>query len=309
MKRRSILTRQRISKLFVHLLIYVLLISLSFIILFPFISKIFGMFLSYEDSVDAMVKYLPKNPTLANIKYILFETEFFHAMFNTAIISLLYAFLATASASLVGYGLAKFRLKLTTLFIVLIVFTMLVPPQTVMLPIFSYFRYFDPFGIVTLITGSPIKLNDTLIPIVFLGISGFGFRAGLFALIIRQFFTGVPDQLTEAAYVDGSGVFKTFLRIMLPLARPVLITVFLFSFCWQWTDEFFSSLLYEDVLLLSNYIIDMSYTLGAGLVQMSYISSVYVNTAVLFAIIPVVMIFCIFQRGFVQGIERSGLVE
>jgi len=289
---------------------YMLLINLSFIILFPFIAKICAMFMSFNDTVDPTVKFIARQPTLSNILYVLFNTNYFEALRNTALLSVTYAALTTASCALVGYGLAKFRLKSAGLFICLLVLTLLIPPQTVMLPVFSYFTYFDPFGIITLIFGAPINLSGTLWPMIILGAIGFGFRAGLFTLIFRQFFTGVPDQLMEAAYVDGSGVFRTFAQIAIPLSRPVMITVFLFSFCWQWTDTFYSSLLFNNLPLMANSISSIITNFNsAGALYISYTATIVVNTAVIFAVLPIIIIFIVFQKGFVQGIERSGIVE
>lgn len=299
--------KRKSSAFLIGLFRYLLLIGLCFIILFPFIAKISSAFMSSTDIIDPTVEFIPRHPTLSNIVYVFQNTSFFTALRNTVGISLLYAALTTMSCALVGYGLSKFRIRAAGFITMLVVFTILIPPQTIMLPIFSYFQFFNLYGLIPLLFGHAVKLNDTLIPIIFLAVTGFGFRAGLFTLIFRQFFNGVPDQLLEAASVDGSGVTRTFFKIVMPLSKPVLITVFLFSFCWQWTDTFYSGLLFNKIPVVTNTVLNLSSSLSASGIT-TYMSSIQVNTAVILAILPLILLFCIFQKGFVQGIERSGIV-
>jgi multiple sugar transport system permease protein len=127
---------------------------------------------------------------------------------------------------------------------------------------------------------------------------------------MRQFFRGVPDELEEAAYVDGSGVFKTFVRIIVPLAVPMMITVFLFAFSWQWTDDFYSGMFFtrNSTYLMPNVVtvppsLDTSGFLAAGVY-----SSAIINTCALLIILPLLIIYSFFQKYIVQGIERSGIV-
>ena len=74
--------------------------------------------------------------------------------------------------------------------------------------------------------------------------TGLAFKNGLYIFMLRQFFNGVPDALEESAYIDGSGTFRTFLTIILPLSIPMMVTVFLFAFCWQWTDDFYTEMFF-----------------------------------------------------------------
>ena len=122
--------------------------------------------------------------------------------------------------------------------------------------------------------------------------------------MMRQFFQGVPAELSEAAEVDGSGVFKTFFRIILPLSTSMMLTVFLFSFAWSWTDDFYSSLFFTDFNLL-NKIVHVSRGLF-GSQSMSV--SIRLNTAALLIVVPLLIVYIIAQKRFVQGIESSGIV-
>ena len=84
----------------------------------------------------------------------------------------------------------------------------------------------------------------TFTPDVLMSLGGLAFKNGLYIYLMRQFFKGVPDELEESAYVDGSGVFRTFFTIILPISVPMMITVFLFAFSWQWNDDFYTTLFF-----------------------------------------------------------------
>ncbi|MCL2088019.1 MAG: carbohydrate ABC transporter permease [Oscillospiraceae bacterium] len=310
LKLDRILTKKNMLAFIFAFFRYVLLIGLGFIILFPFISKITTSFMPLIDTQDPTVVFIPRNPSLVNYIRILTETDILKGAMMSFLTSILYAVFTTASCSVVAYGLSKFKLKISGLITALIVFTILVPPQTVIVSIVKYFKYFNmgvgfylPF--LNLGTGD---ITNTPWPLIILGITGFGFRAGLYTLIMRQFFNGVPDQLIEAAYVDGSGVTKTFLRIIMPLSVPVLMTVFLFSFCWQWTDIFYSRVLFEEAPTIATSVFALwdQITVGQGIINTH--NTIIVNTASLIAIAPLIVLFLFCQKAFVQGIERSGIV-
>lgn len=286
----------------------VLLSGLSFVILFPFLVKLSSAFMSRADIYDNTVGFIPKHPTLQNIEYIWKQTPFLEAVIGSFLLSLMVAVCSVIMAALVGYGLAKFRFKGVGLVIALVIFTLLVPPATVMVPMYIRFRYFDIFGILQAITGSAVKLTDTPVPLLFLSLTGLGFRGGLYIMVMRQVFCGIPNELSEAAAVDGLGTFRTFTRIMLPLSKSMLTVIFLFSFSWQWTDTFYASTLYNKIKLLPNIItLVKSYNttnLGTG----TYATGLLVNTVAIMAILPLLIMFVFTQRKFVQGIERSGIV-
>ena len=136
--------------------------------------------------------------------------------------------------------------------------------------------------------------------------------------MMRQFFKGVPDELEESAYVDGSGVFRTFFQIILPLSIPMMITIFLFSFSWQWTDNFYVGRFFKDGIEGSREMLTM-YELyseippslipeGSQFAGQELYTNAIQNTSSLLIILPLVIIYLFCQKYLVQGIERSGLV-
>ncbi|MBR5295745.1 MAG: carbohydrate ABC transporter permease [Clostridia bacterium] len=289
---------------------YVLLIGIAYVILYPFIAKIAGSFMSREDFLDVTVKLIPKYPTLDTYKAIITENRYFEALWNTTVISLLCAVVQMVSTMIIGYGLAKFKFKGNTLLFYCVIFTMVVPHQALRLALFQKFRYFDMFGIIDALTGNTINLINTYWPLALLSVGGLAFKNGLYIFLMRQFFRGVPDELEEAAYVDGSGVFKTFIRIIVPLSVPMLITIFIFAFSWQWTDDFYTTMFFTrtSTYLMPNIVAVPACLEVTGFEAANVYSSAVINTAALMIIAPLVIIYCFCQRYIVQGIERSGIV-
>ena len=290
----------------VRLLIFMLLIGLVYIILYPFIFKILAAFMSQDDLSNPLVDIVPMDWSLDNIFYVLENGGYIEAFKNTILYGVLSAFLVTATASLVGYGISKFKFKGVNLVTFLIILIMLMPIQTLSIPIYLNFRYFDLSGLFSLFGSEGINLVDTIWPTIIMSATGFSFRAGVFIILMRQYYTGVPNELIEAACVDGAGVFKTFFSIILPMAKSMLIVVFSLSFAWQYTDTFYSNLLYPSVKTLPS----ITSLLSISKLETAdyYLNFVRGNTAQILAIFPLVIFYCILQKRIIQGIERSGLV-
>lgn len=296
----------------------VLIIGLSFVILYPIFLKISIAFKHRVDLYDPTVVLIPRNFTLENFKFVIETMNYFRTLLNTFLLSSGTMLLTTISCALAGYGFARFKFRGNNLLFALVILTILVPPQTVMVPTYLQYRNFDVFGIIGLFNGGEgINLLGTYWPFFISSITGMGLKAGLFIFIFRQFFKSFPDEIEEAALVDGAGVIKTFYKIMLPNAVPAIITVMLFSFVWQWNDSYFTTMFLEsaDVLSLklqtvgSNIAHRLSTAAGGGVgaVDPSYVSML-VNTAVLLAILPLIILYLFVQRHFVESVERTGIV-
>jgi multiple sugar transport system permease protein len=311
----------------------VLLVGISYVVLFPFISKIAGSFMAPEDFVDVTVRLIPKHFTLDIYKAVLFELDYWEAFTNTLIISLICALLQTFICCLIGYGLAKFRFKGNSLIMMLVILTMIVPHQTLQLSMFMGFRYFDVLGILSFLSGgasvgfmpdsfnellagiqildlddNALALTNTYWPLAILSATGLAFKNGLYIFMLRQFFTGVPDALEESAYIDGSGVFRTFFTIILPLSIPMMVTVFLFAFCWQWTDDFYTELFFTtSKIVLMPDVVEIPTSLKTDYAGQNMYYTAIRNTCGICIILPLVILYCFGQNFLVQGIERSGL--
>ena len=201
----------------------------------------------------------------------------------------------------------------------MVIVAMVIPHGALKLSLLQHFTRFDITkvlawgykGPIELIMGEPLELSNTFWPLIILSVFGLAFKNGLYIYLMRQFFKGVPDELEESTYVDGSGIFRTFFQIILPLAVPMMVTVFLFSFSWQWTDEFYTSLFFlsniNKVYLMPDiYLVPPSLETtyaGAALYH-----NVVQNTGGIMIIAPLVIVYLFGQKYLVQGIERSGLV-
>ncbi len=336
---------------------FVLLVGISYIILFPYISKIAGSFMSRDDFTNVMVKLIAMNPTLDTYKAIITDNNYFEALFNTTVLSVLCGVSQTLICSIIGYGFAKFKFKFKNLLFLCVIFTMIVPHETIQLSMFMKFRYFDIWGIYGGINNLIINLGDifghpdglkagydalaqTFVdselsynffdvlfsnadgtkyfmgnmlnsywPFAILSLTGLAFKNGLFVYIMRQYFNGVPDELEEAAYVDGAGIIKTFVRIIIPMAVPMMVTIFMFSFSWQWSDTFYTGLFFtgtKSTLLLPN-IVKIPSSLDTNYVaQMTYEAAIR-NTCGILILVPLVVIYMFAQRTLIEGVERSGI--
>ncbi len=310
-----------VKKVVWWLLRFILLLGISYVILFPFFAKISASFKSLDDFVDVTVNYIPKYPTLDTYRAIIIDQKYFTAMGNTALLSGISALLQTLICCIIGYGFAKFKFKGSNLIFALVLLTMIIPHQNLRYAMYMHFRYFDVFGVMGLlhkagiVQDPAINMMNTYWPMVFLSATGLAFKNGLYIFMMRQFFRGVPDELEESAYIDGYGPFKTFVKIILPLSVPMMITVFLFAFSWQWTDNFYSNLFFpmqlEETFLLLPDIVGTPSSMKevlSGFELQDVVEGAIKSTEALMIMLPLLVVFLFCQRYLVQGIERSGIV-
>jgi multiple sugar transport system permease protein len=293
----------------------VLLAGISFIILYPILIKVMIAIKDPIDLYDASVVWIPKHFTLRNFLLVSESLNYPKVLLNTSLLSILVMVCQTLSCVLAGYGFSRMKFRGSGLLFGCVIFTILVPPQTIMIPTYLTYKNFDILGIVTFFTGKPLNLIDTYWPFFISSILGMGLKTGLFVYIFRQFFRGIPKDLEEAAWVDGSGTFGTFMRIILPNAVPALVTVMLFSFVWQWNDSFFTGMVLNETGVMSSMVSGawgqimfyLRYTETSLGMDPLYASMIR-NTAVLMAILPLIIMYLFVQRHFVESMERSGLV-
>ncbi len=322
---------------------FVLLLGIAYIVLYPFFTQIAGSFMGKNDFVDVTVMLIPKEFSIDMYKFILLENEYFTAFGNTLLLAGSTALIQTFVCCLVAYGLAKFKFKGANLVFMAVIFTMVVPHQTIQYSMFMNFRYFDIFGIIKFLSGNAtvgeigflndilaninifgaeptskvlqavvedgaFNLNNSYWPLIILSLTGLGFKNGLYVFMLRQFFMGVPNELEESAYIDGSGTGRTFLQIILPLSVPMMITVFLFAFSWQWTDDFYTTLFFTtNKTVLMPDVVDIPSSLETDYPGQNLYYSAIRNTCGLLIILPLVIMYLFCQNFLVQGIERSGL--
>jgi len=307
-KVKTPLTATKIKDFASKLFIYILLIDIAFVILFPLLSKLSASLMSNSDLYDRMVILIPKNPTLENYKVVFEEGFILEATKNTAFIAIITAVIQTLICCFTGYGLAKCKSKLSNIVLLFVVLTIMIPQQIILVPMFLKFRFFDIAGIINAISGKSISLMNSVWPMIILSITGLGFKNGLYIFIMRQFYKGIPEEIEEAAWIDGYGIIPTFFKVVMPMSVPMMITIFMFSFSWQWTDTFYSGMFYSELKVLANTVFSMTSTFHSGNFAGNYSTSSLLQTGVLIAILPLVIIYIFAQKKIIGGIERSGLV-
>ncbi len=293
----------------------ILIFGLCFLIVQPLLNKISLSFMEEKDLYDSTIVNIPRNFTTVGYKLTSQLMHYWKALGTTTYISLLVSVFQVAAATLVGYGFARYKFPLRNFWFFMVILVIIVPPQTIMAPLYLNFTYFNPLGIIKLVTGGKtLNLTNTMLPYMLLCLGCMGLKSGLYIYLIRQFFRNVPKDIEEAAYVDGCGKFKTFYRIMLPDAKPIITSCFLFAFVWQWTDKFYSRMFLRGYTLLSTELNGLSASLddfvkGAGIAEKASqaYSGAIVATGTLMTIIPLLIIYVFAQKGFVESLSQSGI--
>lgn len=294
----------------------VIIIGICFTILQPLFVKLSVSFMDEQDLYDSSVKYIAKHFTLINYKMAIEGLNYWQLLLRTTTLSAGISLLQLFACLLTAYGFARFRFPFKKILFGCVILTLIVPPQVIMLPLFMKYRFFDIFNIFETIKGGYVNLIDTYWPFIIQAATCMGLRNGLYIYLLRQFFKGMPRELEEAAFVDGSGKLRTFIQIMLPSAVPMMVTVFLFGFVWQWTDVFFTGLYLNTTSVMSTALNSLAVTVykayetNGG--SMDFISPGFVsmmnNTGTILSVVPLIILYLICQKYFVEGIERSGIV-
>ena len=304
----GILLKETIKKYAISIFRAILLFGMCFMIIQPILNKISVSLMSEADLYDTTIVMVPKHFTLANWKIVNLLMNYKTTLFNTIWVSLLVSLIEVAMCSIVGYGFSRFNFPLKRFWFFCVILVIVIPPQTISTSLFLHFRYFNLFG-------KTLNLRGNMIPYLMMCFTCQGLKNGLYIYMIRQFFMGFPFELEEAAYVDGCGPLKTFVRIMVPGAKPIITSCFLFSFVWQWTDGFYSSLFLGKIQLLSISLSNVVEKLGAyltklyggsTLVSVGY-SNAILSTATLLAIFPVIILYIFCQRMFVESLASTGV--
>jgi len=309
----------RAKKITVSVLRALLLFGLCFMIIQPMLTR-FGVSLMPEkDLYDSTIVMVPRTPTLDNYRIVMELTSFPKSMLNTLWTSFLVSVFQVASCTLVAYGFARYDFPLKKFWFGCVVALIVIPPQTIATALYMNFQSFDLFGLFERFTGKALNLHGSVAPYLLMSATCMGLKNGLYIYMLRQYFRSIPKSLEEAAYVDGCGTLHTFVRIMLPDAMPTILSCFLFSFVWQWTDLFytrnflattarpiFSTELSTIVTRMSRYFSsDASKPIIVPVGRQQQLISI----GVLICCIPLVILYIFTQRTFVKSITLSGTKE
>lgn len=298
-----------VKNFLVNLLRAAILIGVGYVILSPVIGIIVNSISSNKDAYNPMVFVLPQFPTLERYALAIERMNYFPTMFRDLIYTLTLTALQLLVCSMVGYGFARFDFPLKKLLFGCVVVMIVIPAHTIMLPLYMTFKSFDPFGIVSAIKGTP-GIMGTVVPMYIMTLLGCGVRSGLYIYIFNQFFRGLPKEIEEAALVDGCGVWYTYFRIMLINAMPAVITVAVFSIVWQFNDTFYAKLflISEDVVISKKISSLQAVIANVDKILDTTIQELYLDAGIVLIILPILIIYLVLQKYFIEGVERSGIV-
>ncbi len=302
-----------------------LIIGICYIFLFPVLYMVTVAVRPPSAVDDPSSVWIPRELSLESIQTATKLLDYGRSVTQTLIISVGSTLATVISCALVGYGFARFSFPGKNIIFALLVLTIIVPPTTLVMPSFLNFRDFDWLGLFhlphdlffenlpLLIPRITTKLTDTAWTFILPSFFASGLRAGLFVFIFRQSFSGMPKDLEEAARIDGCGYFKTFVRIMLPLAIPAMVTVALFSFIWHWNDYQLSAMYFDNNMPLSVMLSQIKAALqNENIYNISNNTPdqirTYLQAGCLLTILPPLALYVVTQRFFTESVERTGIV-
>jgi multiple sugar transport system permease protein len=264
---------------------YAALIALTILFLAPLVYMASTAFKSNQEATRIEPTWIPKEPSSEAFDAILNRSEqtpVFRWFFNSMVAAIGQALLVVITASLAAYALARMEFRGKRLMTGLIIATLFVPPIIFLMP--------------TYLILDELRWLDSLLSVTIPGAAG---ALGVF--LLRQFFISLPKELEEAAVLDGASPFKIFWRVILPLSKPALATLFLLAFLTNWND-----------FLLPLFVLfsPESLTLppGLGLLQGSYTTSYEIIMAgAVVATVPALVLFIIAQRFVIEGVSATGI--
>ncbi len=290
---------------------FMILFGLAFVILTPLLFMISYGFRERQDMNDPTVIWIPRHLTFKIMKQTISAMKLNagfmdnNPLVNTLFLNIGCSICQVVTCAITGYGFARFKFKGRNLLFGIVILMILVPTQIISIPLYMTFRNFL-FGNFNLIDNSLVMYLPALM--------ANGIRAGLMIFIFRQFFRGLPKELEDAAYLDGCGPFKTFLKVMVPNAGSSFLTVFLFSIVWYWNDFYVTSSFFRNKRTISLQIKNLDGLLNIEIFNNANanISArekiVWFEAACLISITPMLILYACLQKHFTEGIERSGLV-
>lgn len=277
---------------------YILLASVGFVYLYPIIYMLLGSLLSPGDRSDPTVKWIPTEWYFENYA-VAFETlDFGKSFMRSVIVSLGPSILQTVATAIIGFGFARFEFPLKNLWFVLMISTFIIPVDVTLVP--RYVLYYQ-YG-----------MTDTYLPAYLPALFGQGIKSALFILVFFQFFKSYPLSFDEAAELDGAGKIGVFCRIAVPMAVPAIVLSMLFSFIWYWNETaqftlYLGNKLSTLPMQLQQFTARHEAIFGSATDGGNALSNSTTLAGTTLSILPVIILFLIFQKQFIESVERSGI--
>jgi multiple sugar transport system permease protein len=292
------LSKSRWYSVIYRIFVYFLLIDLAFVFLYPFIYMITTSLKEPVDLLNFTIKWIPKSMSVENYYYAISGLKYGLHLRNSLFLSVVSVLGQVLACSFVAYGFARLKFPGREFLFYLAMFTLIIPPQTLIVPLFIQYK--------------EMGWIDTYLPLTVPGFFANGLRGALFIFIFRQMFRGLPWELEDAARVDGCGSFRVYWKIILPLTPPAIVVTTLLSLVWHWNDYFEPSIYltseekYTLPMMLPRLYQSLNEVTGRSL---EVFSLPVVMAATFLVIAPLLVIYLFLQKYFIEGVERSGLVE
>lgn len=284
-------------------LIYFVLICISFVFLQPIFSIISKTFMSAEDVIDPAVEWLPKSFSLNNLKVAADVLKLPVTLKNSIMFSGVMAVCQTVVSAFTGYALSRFQFKFKNFWFIMILLAFIIPVPVLMVPRLMMFVSVQETIGFTLI-GTPI-------PQLLMAVLGQGVYSTVLILIFKNFFDMIPKVLDEAAMIDGAGSLQVFYHVVVRMSLSTILVVFLFSFVWNWNETYITGTLLRNTiellptkLSLFNSEFDSVASAAGGAFKLN---EAYKMAATFISIAPLLLLYSVVQKQFIQGIENTGI--
>lgn len=263
---------------------YVLLVVLAVVMAGPFLWMLSASLQGQGDVFRVPPRWIPDPPRFSNYAEIMERMPFARFFINSVKVAGLATIGQILSCSLAAYAFARMRFRGSTVLYIILLATMMIPAQVTMVPSFMIMRFL----------GWIDSHNALIVPAFFGGAFG--------TFLLRQFFATIPQELEDAARIDGAGKFRIYWQIFLPLSKPALVTLGLFTFMTYWGD------LLGPVIYLSSTE-KMTLTVGLANLQAGAMATRYdlLMAGALVSIAPMLVLFVLAQKWFVRGIAMTGM--
>ncbi len=291
---------------------YVLLFGIAYLMILPLFQMTTKSLTLWTEVKEGTTVYLPKTVTFENFREAIKAFDFLSSLRYTALFTIIATAAQLLSTSLAGYGLARYHFRGSGLLFGCVIVSIILPIQTAQIPLYLEYQHFDFFGLgklIGLFTGQPftVKLLNTMWVYFLPALLGVGLWSGLYIFLFRQMFRSIPVALEEAARVDGCGRWGTLFRVMLPNAVPVYVTVALLSMINYWNDVVIGAMFNAQakpqpimVKLQQSMIVTFAGVDDAQ--QVVQACAVYLMT-----VLPLLLVFILGQKFFVESMDRSGV--
>jgi multiple sugar transport system permease protein len=263
--------------------VYVLLFLGLIVLVGPFIWMVLGSFKPRGEFLQIPPTWLPEQPTLDNYNRLVERLDFPRYFFNSTVVAGVVTVANLIFAPMLGFALAKLEFAGKGVLMGLVIATLMLPAAATLIPLFVLMSSFD------LVNTYP----GLVLP----------FLAGPFGVFLtRQFFLGLPDELLEAARIDGAGEFRTFFQIAMPLAAPVLATLGILTFLGSW-----NGFLYPLVMATSPEMYTLPVALATFATGQFQADHGMLMAGSVILVLPVLIVFVLLQRWITEGIATTGL--